>query len=149
MTMTDQRTPETYRGIKVPEEIKNRATSIEYGMWKIAVGGLLDAVVPLLEPFEDSEPCSPDHHGYCQTHWFGGTTTCPVAEVSAFLDGARYQECVFVVEGVNGTKLHWCFQHQPRGIHVNRKNLVMIKDLPRIPGGRHCVQCGRELIDHG
>lgn len=143
--MTDMSTPETYRGIKVPPELANRAHHIEYAMWKLAVVGVLDTVVPMLEAFESEDPCRIDHNGDCQEHWFGGDGPCPVGVLKDFLDLARYDECVFVVEGIAGTTLHWCFRHRPKGVHTDRQNLVKISDLPRISGVRKCVQCGREI----
>lgn len=140
--MTDLRVPETFRGITVPPEVANRAN---YGMWKLAVTGVLDTVVPLLERFEDGNPCSLDHHGFCQEHWSGGDDECRNAALKKFLDGARYGECVWRVPGTEGAYLYWCYQHRPMGIQTDRADLVRIDTLPEYHAVRRCVQCGREL----
>lgn len=38
----------------------------------------------MLDGFIDDEPCTFDHHGYCQTH-FSGATPCYMAEARAYL----------------------------------------------------------------
>jgi hypothetical protein len=145
--VTDMRTPETYRGIKVPEHLMNRATMAEWSMWKMAVVDVLDTVVPLLEPFVDEEPCRFDHHGYCQEHGSFGEGPCDIAAVKNFLAAANYDECVWVVSDLAPRNLYWCFQHRPRGIKTTRQQLVKVADLPA-PGpyeSRKCVGCGREI----
>lgn len=139
--MTDLSTPETCRGIKVPEHLRNRGGSMEYAYWKLAVTDVLDTVVPLLEPFESDDPCSLDHHGYCQEHWFGATTVCPIAAVRDFLAAAKRDECVWQFGG-----MEWCFIHQPKGIQVE---LLRLTDALKDRAWSTCVQCGRELKDRG
>lgn len=44
-------------------------------------------LVELVRDFLDPEPCSHDHHGYCQQHnWFDSDTTCPHARARLLLD---------------------------------------------------------------
>jgi hypothetical protein len=147
--MTDNRTPEAYRGIPVPAELANRATSIEWHMWRLAVTGVLDVVVPLLERFESDDACSIDHNGICQEHWSGGDGhPCRVAEVTRFLDLANHDECVWAVHDLAPRSLYWCYQHRPKGIHTTMANLTRIADLPDpLPYERRtCVDCGRDII---
>lgn len=143
----DSRTPATFRGITVPARLANRRTELEYAMWEDAVVSILHTVVPLLEEFEDDEPCTPDHNGECQTHGFAGAP-CPVAEIAKFLDLARNDERVWVWT-TDGKPLTWCYQHRPRGFNLSIKNLVSPDSLAEYPGRLRCVQCGRELISRG
>jgi len=145
--MTDNRTPESYRGIPVPAELANRATSIEWHMWRLAVTGVLDTVVPILENFESDEPCRTDHNGECQAHGFAGGG-CPVGVVKEFLDLANHDECVWAVHDLAPRSLYWCYQHRPKGIHTTMANLTKVADLPEpLPYERRtCVDCGRDII---
>ena len=145
--MTDNRTPEAYRGIPVPAELANRATSVEWHMWRLAVTGVLDVVVPLLECFESDESCQTDHNGECQVHGFAGEE-CPVGIIKEFLDLANHDECVWAVHDLAPRSLYWCYQHRPKGIHTTMANLTKVADLPEpLPYERRtCVDCGRDII---
>lgn len=136
--MSTTNTPESFRGIKVPPHLANRAFHPEYAMWKLAVTGLLDTVIPLLEPFEDDEPCRFDHHGYCQEHGSFGEGPCATAAVKEFLDRARHAEYVWQFGG-----MEWCHSHRPRGVDAH---LLTTTEALKDRTWSSCVQCGRELI---
>ena len=130
-------TPDHVRGIPVPSALRGRGGSAEYAFWKLAVTDVLDTVVPLLEEFEDDDPCDLDHHGYCQTHSLSGPP-CRNQVLKDFLTQARERECVWQF----GT-LEWCFRHRPEGLQTS---LVLLEDALKDRTSSHCVQCGRRLI---
>ena len=47
-----------------------------------------DALAGLLAEFVDSEPCSLDHHGYCQSHGHLDEGECHMARARAVLAGS-------------------------------------------------------------
>lgn len=48
----------------------------ELALQRMEYENVLNEAIELLEEQMDDEPCSYDHHGYCQTHW-GGTDEDP------------------------------------------------------------------------
>ncbi len=51
-----------------------------------AAAGKTD-LLDLVRDFVDPDPCSFDHHGYCQAHgWTGTTPRCPHARAKEMLD---------------------------------------------------------------
>lgn len=69
--------PATYRGIAVPEVLRPNWDTAEASWWKAGVRRTLDAVVPLLDDLANDEPCTLDHHGYCQMHSLPTEGPCP------------------------------------------------------------------------
>lgn len=57
------------------EKIKTHLAT-ELALQRREYENVLNEAIELLEEQIDDEPCSYDHHGYCQTHW-GGTDEDP------------------------------------------------------------------------
>ena len=83
--------PATYRGVPVPAYLRPH-----WGLdrpaadwWRQGVDATLAAVVPVLEELADDEPCTLDHHGYCQMHGLPQPGPCPDGEAQKFIAEGR------------------------------------------------------------
>lgn len=81
--------PATYRGVPVPEVLRPNWDQHEAAWWTHGVRATLDTVVPLLTALADDEPCTFDHHGYCQMHGLPQPGPCPDGEAQRLLKEAR------------------------------------------------------------
>lgn len=130
--------PEIYKGVPVPDGLRPNWDTHEAYWWKRGVQAAVNTVRPILEGQTDDEPCTLDHHGYCQTHWSGEVDErCAVAAAREFLE-ASAPEAVWQSTAVIGPCLYWCLDHRP-ALAVTRVELEDIHPSVEI----QCVQCGR------
>lgn len=130
----------TYRGVPVPERFPPNAWELKH--WKQGVDAALDVAAPLLDNLTDDEPCSLDHHGYCQTHWGGAVTECANRLAEEFLAQAALPETVWrwFGPGTGPVDLYWCKDHRPA---------VAVQEVPvseiHPSGPLHCTHCGKAV----
>lgn len=129
---------ETYKGVPVPEGLSPNWETSEASWWMWGVRSAVDALRPLLEALTDDEPCTLDHHGYCQTHWGGEVDgKCGVAAAREFLRESA-PAAVWRSTTVNDPHLYWCLNHRP-ALAVTEVRLADIHPSVEV----QCVQCGR------
>lgn len=81
--------PETYRGVPVQAGLRPNWDQPEAYWWRLGVQDALGVAVPLVDELADDEPCTLDHHGYCQMHGLPGPGPCPDGEARKFIREAR------------------------------------------------------------
>ncbi len=124
----------TYRGVPAPLGPTTAA-------WTKGVDAALALVRPIIDNLSKGGPCSLDHHGYCQAHWYGGVTECPEAVAQEFLRESRPPEEATVWQSEGLTFLVWCREHRPQGLTVTEVVLADVQEGLRLV----CVQCARRL----
>ena len=130
--------PEIYKGVPVPDGLRPAWDQVEAAWWMRGVQKTLDTVRPLLEALIDDEPCTVDHHGYCQTHWGGEVDgRCEVAAAREFLRESA-PVAVWRSTIINDPHLYWCLNHRP-ALAVTEVRLADIHPSVEV----QCVQCGR------
>jgi hypothetical protein len=81
--------PETYMGVQVPEALHHNWDQPEAHWWRQGVKSSRQTVEPLLEELANDEPCTLDHHGYCQMHGLPQPGPCPDGAARQFIAAGR------------------------------------------------------------
>lgn len=83
--------PETYRGIPLSEVLRSNWDTPQAMWWRAGADAALDVAAPLLDDLADDEPCTLDHHGYCQMHGLPQPGPCPDGTARKLIEEARNQ----------------------------------------------------------